>query len=444
MTGVQALQSSAEALLDLARRAGADEAQVSAAWNREIKVGFERNELSLSSSGEESSLRLRVHHGHRLGSASTNSTALEDLKRAVEAAMAVAALSPPDQHLNMPGPQALEERPSTWDDAINALRSEHLRTMAEAYLRALRGDPRISIDSGNVSSDVGHAMLLNSHGVAVSESWTKLNWLGSGQGIDGDDITNFDYGGGMSWRLEGARERMLADGARMAAQLAATFGATPGESYKGAVLLTPKSLEELLLDTIEFHLSGLQVFYGKSVLTDDRLGAAVTSPLFTLIDDPTDAGLAGCTAWDSEGVPTSRRTFIDSGRLCLQMENAYSARRRARPLTGHCGFGLHGAKVSPGDAALADLLQPSKPLLAVHRFSGNVDAASGDFSGVAKGSHLYLPGGDRRPVSETMISGNVFELTRSILAMSREVEVVENGYIAPWILVDGVSVTAEE
>ncbi|MFN8549577.1 MAG: TldD/PmbA family protein [Candidatus Eisenbacteria bacterium] len=444
MTPTEALRSSAEALLELARRSGADEAQVTAAWSREIKVGFERNELSLSSSGEESSLRLRVHHGHRLGSASTNSIAHVDLVRAVEAAMAVAALSPPDEYLNMPAPERLEARPLTWDDAVDALHSADLRALAEEYLRVLRGDPRISIDSGNVSSDAGHAILLNSHGVDVSESWTKLSWLGSGQGIDGDDITNFDYGGGMSWQLAGARERMLADGARMATQLASTFGAAPGESYKGAVLLTPKSLEELLLDAIEFHLSGLQVFYGKSVFTDDRLGTAVANPRFTLVDDPSDAGLSGCTAWDSEGVPTSRRTFIDSGRLCLQMENAYSARRRGRPRTGHCGFGLHGAKVSPGDGVLAEMLRPSHPLLAVHRFSGNVDAASGDFSGVAKGSHLYLPGGERRPVSETMISGNVFELLESIVSMSREVEVVENGYSAPWILVDGVSVTAEE
>ena len=438
------LQSTAEQLLDLARRAGADEAQVSAARNREIKVGFERNELSLSSSGEETSLHLKVHNKHRLGSASTNSIDVADLERAVAAAMAVSELSPPDEHLNMPEPAPLEARPNTWDDAIEALRSSDLRRMAEELLAALRSDPRISIDGGNVSSEVGEAWLLNSHGVSVSERWTKLSWLGSGQGIDGDDITSFDYGGGMSWHLGGARERMIADGKRMAAQLASTFNASPGESYKGAVLITPKAIEEMILDPLEFHLSGLQVLYGKSTLTDDKIGALIASPLLTLVDDPGDATLSGCTAWDSEGVPTSRRAFIEAGTLRLHMENSYSARRRGRARTGHCGFGLHGARIAAGDAPLSDLLRPSQPLLVVHRFSGNVDATSGDFSGVAKGSHLYTADGDRRPINETMISGNVFELLRSLLALSRETEVVENGYVAPWMLADGVSVTAQE
>ncbi|MBK8230945.1 MAG: TldD/PmbA family protein [Candidatus Eisenbacteria bacterium] len=437
------LREHAERLLDLARRAGADEAQVSASHDREIKVGFERNELSLSASGEETSLRLRVHHQHRLGAASTNSTDRHDLERAVEAAMAMASFSPPDEHLNLPFPAPLEERPDLWDESIVSVGPEQLRSMAEEFLRALREDARVSIDSGNVSSELDESWLLNTHGIAVRERQTRLAWLGSGQGLDGDDITNFDYGGGMSYRLEGARERMLVDGRRMARQIAGTFGAGTGVSYKGCVLLSPRALEELVLDPLESHLSGLQVFYGKSNFTDDKLGTPVTSPLFSLEDDPTDPLLVGCTAWDSEGVPTSRRTFIERGVLRLQMENAYSAKRRGRSLTGHCGFGLHGAKVASGETPLADLVSGRQPLLVVHRFSGNVDAQSGDFSGVAKGSHLHAAG-ERRPISETMISGNLFAMLRCIEGVSREVETVENGYVAPWILFDGISVTAQD
>lgn len=436
------LARAAERLLELALRRGADEAQVTGSYASDAKVAFERNELSLASSGEESGLMLRLHSDHRLGAAQTNSLAEEDLVATAETALAMAKFATPDEFLCFPEPLPVSSIDSRWDDALAELSSEVLSGLAQDYLASLRRDARVSIDSGSVECGRSEVLLLNSHGIRLGERETSLRWVGSGQALDGDDITSFDYETGAAFALHGARERMLENGESFGRHLISTFGARPAVSYRGLVLLTPKAVEELILGPLEYHLCGLQVFYGKSTLDDRALGTAVASPLFSLVDDPADPVLAGATAFDGEGVPAVRREFICGGRLETHFENAYSARRRGKELTGHAELSFHAASIAPGETSLASLLSPTQPLLVVHRFSGNVDAASGDFSGVAKGSHL-LQGSSRRPVRETMIAGNLFELLRSLAAVTRETEVVDSSYRSPWLLADGVSVTAE-
>ena len=81
--------------------------------------------------------------------------------------------------------------------------------------------------------------------------------------------------------------------------------------------------------------------------------------------------------------------------------------------------------------------------LVLHRYSGQVDPVSGDFSGVAKGGEWWRGGERAYTVQETLISGNVFDVFRTaILGISKETEVIDCGEECPTILVDGVSVTA--
>ena len=80
--------------------------------------------------------------------------------------------------------------------------------------------------------------------------------------------------------------------------------------------------------------------------------------------------------------------------------------------------------------------------LLVQRFSGSVDPASGDFSGVAKSARWVEGGVVVRPVRETLISGNAFDLLEKICALSSQAESLMGSGKAPWALVDELSVTA--
>ena len=97
--------------------------------------------------------------------------------------------------------------------------------------------------------------------------------------------------------------------------------------------------------------------------------------------------------------------------------------------------------LQPGTKSKADLLQLADRVLLVNRFSGNVDPLTGDFSGVAKSSHLYQKGENLGPVKEVMIAGNVFDLMNDIAGISTESMNVSAGFNAPWVAVDGVAVS---
>jgi len=89
-----------------------------------------------------------------------------------------------------------------------------------------------------------------------------------------------------------------------------------------------------------------------------------------------------------------------------------------------------------------DLLRTLGRGLLVQRFSGSVDPASGDFSGVAKSSRWVEGGAVVRPLRETLLSGNAFQLLASVVALSSASERVDGSARAPWALVDGLNVTA--
>ncbi len=434
------LMDGAEQLLGLARARGAQEAQVRAIRSEERKIGIERNSTRLSSSGDETIYTLRVHLDHRLGSAQTNSPRPEDLGRCAEAALAMARFAEPDSALNLPGPAPTTGQTPRFDAALAELPVRRLHEIAAAFLAELRSDPRLSVDSGQLVWSRDEEGIVNSHGVQRRDSATRLGWAAMGMGVDGDQVTAFDTESGVAHTLADAEQRVPAAARKLREQVMRTFGPGRCPSYQGALLISPGAFVELIAYNLAYHLSGLQVLYGKSMWSDNCLGTSIAAPSFCLSDDPTDLSLQGCCNFDGEGVPTGPISLIRAGRLQTHLENAYSARRRNRSLTGHAGLSPHCPTVDGGPDRLEEMLRARDPLLLLQRFSGQCDPATGDFSGVAKGSFLFESGA-ARPVQETMVAGNLFSALRSILAIS-SVRELPYGYArVPYMLVDGITVT---
>jgi PmbA protein len=95
--------------------------------------------------------------------------------------------------------------------------------------------------------------------------------------------------------------------------------------------------------------------------------------------------------------------------------------------------------IDAGNTSYDEMISATKQGLLLGRFSGGNPAANGDFSGVAKNSFLIENGVVTRPVSEVMISGNAFEMMRSISAISKE-RVNDGGTLTPWVKVEGLTI----
>src|SRR5262249_46548545 len=204
------------------------------------------------------------------------------------------------------------------------------------------------------------------------------------------------------------------------------LGARPAESYTGPVLFAPDAFLELFVAPLVAAASAIAVQRGRSPLAG-KLGQSIAAPALDVHDDPLDRQLAGAGAFDRDGQRCGKHAIVEGGVLRGFLYNTYAAAVEKRASTGHAagtprsvpGLGAHALAVAPGRAGgRADLEHALGRGLFVQRFSGTIDPASGDFSGVAKSSRWFEGGALAGPVRETLVAGNVFALLPRIAALS--------------------------
>ncbi len=438
-------------LVENALKSGADEAEAYGTRAETIAVRFEKGDLKLTQVDDGASTGLRVFRGKRLGFASTNQGDLDSLASTARDALSLSASAPPHVANVLPAPRAIEKRPTLARPSILALAVDEIVDIgADLLTRVGARDKRISIDNASCElTRVSHA-IRTSGGVRASESDAQLSFSLFGMAIDGADVGGFHYGGDAVREVRDAKAALQELIDEFTSVTVGNLGAGRAESYKGPVLFSPDALLELFVSPLVSASSAIAVQRGRSALAQ-KLHAQIAFEGLDVTDDPTDLELAGAGTFDREGQPTLRTPLVAGGVLRTFLYNGYAAAVEGRASTGHAsggprsvpGLGTHAIVVGAGRAGTrADMERALGRGLYVQRFSGTVDPASGDFSGVAKSARWIENGAIVRPVRETLLSGNAFELLQRIVALGSRAERCSGSSRAPYALVDGVSVTA--
>lgn len=436
------MEKLADLALETAKKLGADQAKISTGASFQKRLVVENKLFSLANSLESRSIGIVVHKDKKKGSASINTVTEEGVKQAVADALALATYSVPDESLifatkdEAPKAKAL---PFMFDDSLAEIELGEIQATMQEVLARLVRDPRVALDRYEMSVDVSYHGMANSYGVRQADRQTMGTWSFFGMGRDGDEVTGFDYDGSFSFARKDLLSRSMDDAGRFVDKIVSALKPRKAPSYKGPVLLSPRAVQELLIGMILYHAGGSQVMDGKS-RWDKAVGTEVMSPLLTLADRPHDPRFSGATSFDGDGLPTRTQTILDQGVLKMHLHSCYTAKRTGARSTATSG-GPFACDVQVGKTSLKDVLTARDTLLLVDRFSGNTDPVKGDFSGVAKSSRLFERGKDVGSVTETMIAGNFFELAKAVLAVTDVAENVSGGFISPYILLDGVSVT---
>lgn len=442
---VKTLEKLTDFALDTAKKLGADAIKIATGASTQKRLVVENKQFSLANSLESRSLGLVVHKDQKKGSASINTVTEEGVKRAIESALALAKYSVPDENLTLPGPDlAPKAKPLAflYDEELAKVELDEIQAVMQEVLARLTRDKRVALDRYEMSVDVSWHGMANSHGVRQSERQTMAHWSFFGMGRDGEEVTGFDYDGSFALKRADMLPKSMDDAGRFVDKIVKALGPVKCPSYKGPVLLSPRAVQELVYGMIHYHMGGRQVMDGKS-RWEKSVGQKVISEHFTLKDHPHDPRFSGATAFDGDGIPTKPRTLIDKGVLVSHLHDAYSAKKCKTKPDGSSGAPF-ACEFAAGATPLADILSKNGPLLLIDRFSGNEDPVKGDFSGVAKASRLYQDGKEIGPVTETMVAGNFFEMAQAVLAVSREAESVSGGFLSPYVLFDGVSVSGAD
>lgn len=432
----------AQETIELARNHGVDAAKCVGTAGISNKLVVENGSFSLANTATSKKLGLLVHKDHKKGSASTNSMNLSDRTSIVKDALSLSSFTLPDPDLVMADTdQAPKANALSFmvDDSKVMMSLEEIGDLMTEILGVFRQEPKFALDRFELSSHCSFHTLVNSNGVSQKEYQTSLHWDYLGMAKEGEEVSGMDYRGGFSFSLDDPRSVIISDVRSFVRQIVAQLHPMKCPAYTGPVLIAPRAVDDLLLDTLLFHASGRAVMddksrWGKSV------GTKVISDKINLSDCPHDRQLMGATSYDSDGLPTMNRDIIREGVLQTHLHDCYSAKKTGGCSTATSG-GPFGLTLSAGSEEFSQMAHARDELLYLTRFSGNVDPLTGDFSGLAKASRLFRNGKDSGPVGETMIAGNVFEMADSILGMSRDTEIVSGSFRSPSVLVDGVTVS---
>lgn len=436
------LEKAAKDLLSYATKKGADRAKIAASASMEMKLMIENKEFTLANTLETQRVGILVHKDQKKGSASVNNWNRDSLEKSFDDAMTLANFSVADEYLTMPtakdAPTA-KQLPFMFDDRLAETGLGTLQEFAQTVLSVLVKDKRVALDKCEFSIGATWRGLYNSLGVSQSECQTALGWSYFGMAVDGEEVSGFDYDGRHAYSLDGSLELATSDAEKFCEKVISNLRPGKSPSYKGQVLLSPRAVEEILLETILYHAAGSSVMDGKSRWSKE-IGSQVVSSQLTIQDQPHSRLFTGATAFDGDGLPTIDHTILKDGKLLMHLHDCYSAKRMGTHSTATAG-GPFALTLAAGTGDLNVMKTARSELLLVDRFSGNIDPIKGDFSGVAKSSRLMRGGADSGPVTETMIAGNLFEVLNSVISISKYQELVSGAMLLPWVLVDGVSVT---
>jgi PmbA protein len=430
----------------LAKRAGAQQAEVYAQRTDQLEASFLAGDLDQVCSSAETLFGLRVIVDGRIGFATSNQP--DHLAATAEAAVAWARSSPPDPLAGLPDPLPLPDLRPQVDPEILALGPDALVARGLDLLGRIEArDRRVKIDRAVVNRSEGQIAVVSSTGVDAAWHSAQLSGDVFGMAVDGAEVGSFSYDADATQRLVEADALFAQMVTAFADRCVGALGATRGESFCGTLWIPPHAVEEVLLDMLLTGANAGTVRRGTSPLAD-KLGRAIASAGLTLTEAGPGLPWYPLCPFDREGIPRQRTAIVENGVLRSFLYDALEARAVGRASTGHAvggatslpGVGVTSLCVDTGDMADEAWAQMKRGVV-VTRFSGTTDPASGDFSGVVKGGFL-IRDGDKRPIHETTISGNLWTLLHQISGIGQTAHRVSAVRALPAIRVEDVDITA--
>ena len=178
-----------------------------------------------------------------------------------------------------------------------------------------------------------------------------------------------------------------------------------------------------LIGHLTSAINGAAISRGSSWLRGS-LNKRVLPASFNLSEDPTRPRIAGSRPFDAEGLPTSKKNFIEDGILKSLILDLRSARKLNLAPSGNAYRSLSSApQPGPGNLELSsdsktvlDIIKKIKNGLFVTSLIGStINQNTGDYSRGANG--FWIQNGEiTYPVNECTIAGNLKEMLLNLTA----------------------------
>lgn len=416
----QQLRDAVSYAVEIAQKSGAT-AEVAVTKVQGLSVSTRLREVENVEFNNDGALGISVYLGNQKGNASTSDLTPAAIKSTVEAALAIAKYTSPDDCAGLAPKDLLAF------DAPNL----YLYHPTEIDVdRAIE----IALDTENAALDYDEK-IVNSNGAAFN-SHTGIRVYGNSYGMLQSYLSSrysvsCSVLGGIEDQLESDYEYSVS---RYADKLDSPEWIGRSAAQKAIARLQPRKIATqqapvIFLNDVATGLIGHLAtaisggsLYRKNSFLLDRLGEQVLPEWFQISERPHLIGQLASTPFDSEGVKTQDWEIIQNGVLQTYLLTSYSGKKLGMQSTGHAG-GIHNWLVKPNSQGklTALLHQMGTGLLVTDLMGQSINMVTGDYSRGASG--FWVENGEiQYPVSEITIAGDLNSMLRNIVAVADDIE----------------------
>ena len=416
----QTLRDAVSFAIETAQKAGAT-AEVGVTKVSGLSVSTRLQEIENVEFTNDGALGISVYLGQQKGNASTSDLSEEAIKNTVEAALAIAKYTSPDDCTGLADKElmAFEAPDLVLYHGASVDVEQATKLALEAEKSALEYDAKIVNSNGaSFNSHTGVRVYGNTHGMLQSYLSSRYSLSCSVIGGELDQLENdyeytvsreFDALSSADWVGQNCAKKVIA---RLNPQK-----------------LTTREVPVIFLNDVATglisHLTGAisgGSLYRKSSFLLDHLGKQVLPDWFQISERPHLLKRLASTPFDSEGVRTQDLEIIQDGVLQTYLLTSYSGRKMGMQSTGHAG-GIHNWLVKPNltGGLTALLRQMGTGLLVTDVMGQGVNIVTGDYSRGAAG--FWVENGEiQYPVAEITIAGQLQDMLKNIVAVADDIE----------------------
>lgn len=446
----QSLADLTHAMLAAATAAGADAADAVAVNGTSVSIDVLNGKLEHAERSEGIDIGLRVLMGKRQAIVSSSDINPATLAEMAARAVAMAKEAPEDSTTGLADSDDLATH---WDieslDLIDptpepaAAALEDAARRAEAAALAVRGVSQVQ----SASAGYGQRQVYLAASNGFAGGYGRTDHMLSCVAITGEGSQmERDYYGDMRIHAEdlfSAEEIGRLAGERTIERAGARK--PPTGSY-------PVLYDERIASSLIGHLlqasNGSAIARGASWLRD-ALGTEVLPTSLSLLEDPHRARTRGSRLFDSEGLPTQKRTIIADGILTGWTLDLATARKLGLKSTGSASRGtssgpspsISNVALTQGQATRADLIaEMGTGLLITSMIGASINPTTGDYSRGASG--FWIENGEiTYPVNECTVAGNLRDMLKTLVP-ANDARTHLN-IVVPSLLVEGLTIAGE-
>jgi PmbA protein len=432
-----------EEILKLARKI-AEEAEVFSVSAEETPVHFQANHLKAIQSKQSSSISLRIIKNGRLGYAAANGEIAP--QKLVEIAAETAQFGM-QAKFDFPALRSFREI-KIFDPEVEKITIDEMIKIGQQLIApVLSSTPGIICDAG-VSKDTLSIKVINSRGGQAEYKKTTFGMGLSGTLVKDTDMLFVGEGQESCRPLRDAKA--ITEVVLLQLELAKKIAAAPTRHMP--VIFTPDGAASALIPALMSAFNGKTVLLGASPI-GKRLGETVFDPRISMMDDPTIDYAPNSRPCDDEGVPSQRTPLIEDGvvrHFLYDLQTAGQAKTKSTGSGNRARGGLMAPSASalvlkPGSASFAEMIRDIKEGLIIEQLMGaeQGNILGGDFSGNVLLGYKIENGEIVGRVKNTMVSGNVYQVLKNIVALGKELKWVGGSLRLPHIYCPSLAVASK-